>query len=472
MEELVRMAHVYAADDSSHRLRDFNMTVFTGEFIFLAGLHGSGKHLVSRILTGDLIPDSGEFLINGELCRGQGKRFFAGNGIYSLEDADCLVEEMSICENIFLLNRKNHRGLIFPKKTAMIETRSLLKQLGIDRDPLEKISVLTPFEKLMVSLARILSCSPKLLILNPTRYDLSDEKFDRISRILLARKEKGLSCLFINNYPNLFTRISDTMVITEDGTDRRTVRFQKITPALVDSYIRGNSARAAFNKAGTPSSSADVRILLQSRDRSLCTCIWTSGEITGFYDSSPEALTDLKSFLPRFCLTNESELLRMEHGAGKSLRPESIRWIPENIENRLLENMSITENLLLPRYPRLSGRLGRVSPSLAAYCAREFLSRIGRSDSPVSVHDLSRLERRLLGIFRFFGPDTEALFLDYPYMNLDARECDAAERFLKEISASGTAVFLSSRQLHFLKTRCSRILICEDAVLKEIWENA
>ena len=98
MEELVRMAHVYAADDSSHRLRDFNMTVFTGEFIFLAGLHGSGKHLVSRILTGDLIPDSGEFLINGELCRGQGKRFFAGNGIYSLEDTDCLVEEMSISE--------------------------------------------------------------------------------------------------------------------------------------------------------------------------------------------------------------------------------------------------------------------------------------------------------------------------------------------------------------------------------------
>lgn len=469
MEELVRLSHICAADSSSHRLKDFNMTIFSGEFVFLAGLYGSGKHLVSHILTGSLTPDSGELTIDGERCIEQDARYFTQKGIYSLEDADCLVEEMSICENIFLLNKKNHHGLIFPKRVAAIETRALLKQLGVDRDPMEKVSGLSPFEKLMVSLARVLSCSPRLLILNSARYDLSGDKFIQISKPLLSLKEKGLSCLFISNYPNLFTRISDTAVITEDGTDKRTLRFQPITPGLIDSYIRESSVRTSFAQSGPQPSAAGVRILLKSSKRT--SCIWSPGGITGIYDSFPDALQELSSYIPRFRQSNDAEFFRQENGAVIPLHPKKLHWIPENIENTLLESMSLPENIMLPRYHKLSGSLGLISSSITAYCAKDFLSRIGRTGQEVSIQELNGLERRLLGIYRFFIPGTQALFLDYPYMNMDAQECDTIEALLKEISASGTAVFISSRQLEFLKRRCSKVLVCEQAVLKTIWEN-
>ena len=63
MIELKHVSKIY--DNDVEAVKDLNLTIEDGEFVFLVGPSGSGKSTIIKMLTGEEVPTAGRIMING-----------------------------------------------------------------------------------------------------------------------------------------------------------------------------------------------------------------------------------------------------------------------------------------------------------------------------------------------------------------------------------------------------------------------
>lgn len=94
-----------------------------GEVHAVCGENGAGKSTLMNILTGNLVPDAGEVLLNGKSTRIKDPSDAAKKGIAIVYQQLSLIDTLSVSENIFANTQpRNKWGLI--QYTALNEKRS------------------------------------------------------------------------------------------------------------------------------------------------------------------------------------------------------------------------------------------------------------------------------------------------------------------------------------------------------------
>ena len=53
-EEVLSLRSIYTWDSELTTLKDFNLTIFKGEVVYLTGIYGSGKKTVKDLLSGNI----------------------------------------------------------------------------------------------------------------------------------------------------------------------------------------------------------------------------------------------------------------------------------------------------------------------------------------------------------------------------------------------------------------------------------
>ena len=66
MEECIRFEGVCKSYGKHTVLQDFNLTVYSGEFLTMIGRSGCGKTTALRLINGLLTPDAGRVLVDGK----------------------------------------------------------------------------------------------------------------------------------------------------------------------------------------------------------------------------------------------------------------------------------------------------------------------------------------------------------------------------------------------------------------------
>ena len=62
---MIRLENVSKSyNNGVHALRDINLTIEDGEFVYIIGPTGSGKSTLIKLLDGEEIPDQGHVLVN------------------------------------------------------------------------------------------------------------------------------------------------------------------------------------------------------------------------------------------------------------------------------------------------------------------------------------------------------------------------------------------------------------------------
>src|SRR5271166_6369271 len=79
---------------------DFDLRA--GEVHALVGANGAGKSTLSRIISGHVLPDAGETLLDGKPVRHAGARDAIRDGIAMVTQETSLAPDLSVLENIML----------------------------------------------------------------------------------------------------------------------------------------------------------------------------------------------------------------------------------------------------------------------------------------------------------------------------------------------------------------------------------
>jgi len=233
------------------RLEDADLSVRPGEIVGLAGLLGSGRSELARVIFGAEAPAKGEIRVNGQRTKLRSPRdaIRAGFG-FSAEDrkAEGIVPYMSVRENLTLaaLPTLARNGVVDRKKQEEIVDR-FIKRLGIKTaGPEQKIRELSGGNQQKVLLARWLCLNPKLLLLDEPTRGIDVGAKAEIQGLIDELADAGLGVLMISSEIEEITEGSDRVVVLRDGRTVAEFGRDEITQdAVMEAMAHGDDDAAA-----------------------------------------------------------------------------------------------------------------------------------------------------------------------------------------------------------------------------------
>jgi simple sugar transport system ATP-binding protein len=201
-------------------LEPTDLDVYEGEIVGIAGLLGSGRTELVRLLYGADRADSGTIEVNGSPAKMTSPRHAIEHGVaYSSEDrrADGILSELTVAENIVLgiQARKGIRRIRRAKQESVVS--EYMAALDI-RPPIPSMLAgnLSGGNQQKVLIARWLATAPELLILDePTRGIDVGTKADLQAKVS-ELSEKGLSVIFISAELEEVLRLAQRIVVMRD----------------------------------------------------------------------------------------------------------------------------------------------------------------------------------------------------------------------------------------------------------------
>ena len=202
-------------------LAPIDITIHKGELLGLAGLLGSGRTELARLLFGADKADGGSIAIGGrdDVFATPRDAIAAGIGFCS-EDRkhEGAILTLSVRENLILaLQAKTGMLRAIPLKRQQQLATDYVKWLGIKTATIETpIGTLSGGNQQKVLLARWLATDPKLLILDEPTRGIDVRAKQEIMDYVTTLCRKGLSILFISSELPEVLRCSDRMVVMRD----------------------------------------------------------------------------------------------------------------------------------------------------------------------------------------------------------------------------------------------------------------
>lgn len=221
---LLEMRNITKTFPGVKALENVNLKVRQGEIHALVGENGAGKSTLMKVLSG--VYPAGTY--DGEIhYEGQLRNFRAINdseeiGIIIIHQELALVPLLSIAENIFLGNEIAKNGVIGWQETFN-RTRELLKKVGLKESPETLITDIGVGKQQLVEIAKALSKSVKLLILDEPTASLNESDSEALLNLLIEFRKQGLTSIIITHKLNEVRKVADQITVLRDGMTVKTL---------------------------------------------------------------------------------------------------------------------------------------------------------------------------------------------------------------------------------------------------------
>ncbi|MGY1501187.1 sugar ABC transporter ATP-binding protein [Streptomyces sp. QTS52] len=199
----------------------FDLEIKKGEVLGLAGLLGSGRTELARLLFGADQPDSGKVTIDGKQVSMSAPNAAIGAGVAFCSEnrkTEGLVPELTVRENIILALQAS-RGWTRPIPAAQRDelVAKYIKALDIrPANPEARVGRLSGGNQQKVLLARWLITQPKLLILDEPTRGIDVGAKAEIQKLVVSLSEEGMSVLYIAAELEEVLRLSHTIGVLRD----------------------------------------------------------------------------------------------------------------------------------------------------------------------------------------------------------------------------------------------------------------
>jgi len=225
-------------------INPFDLSLAEGEVLGLAGLLGSGRTEMARLLFGIDVADQGELQVKGKKVSITSPRGAMLMGIgFCSEDRknEGVFAALSIRENI-ILALQSRMGLFhhLSAKRQLEIADKMIKSLGIvTPSSSNEASQLSGGNQQKVMLARWLATHPTILILDePTRGIDVGAKLEIMEQILNLSKE-GLGLIFISSEFDEVIRCSSTIAVLKDKEKIAELQGDEMTESRIMRTIAG-----------------------------------------------------------------------------------------------------------------------------------------------------------------------------------------------------------------------------------------
>ena len=234
MSPLLTVRGLVKAFGGVHAVDDVSFEVGAGELLALIGPNGAGKSTCFNLINGQLRPDAGDVLLEGDSIVRRSPSQIWRMGVGRTFQIAATFASLTVVENVqmALLSRERavHRWWRAMRMQQRDEAEALLELVGMRAQADRAASVLAYGDIKRVELAVALANRPKLLLMDePTAGMAPAERGELMTLTSRLTKERNIGVLFTEHSMDVVFSHADRLVVLARGRliaqgDANTVR--------------------------------------------------------------------------------------------------------------------------------------------------------------------------------------------------------------------------------------------------------
>ena len=473
-EPILQIKNVTKTFPGVRALSSVNLDIQKGSVHALLGENGAGKSTLVKIISGGYFPDpdGGTMFFDHLPYAPRSPHDAIVAGVRVVHQELNLLPYLSVAENIFLDALPRKKGFMVDYRKLQSDTRTLLERVGLDVEPETSVSLLGIAQMQLIEIAKAISTSCKLLILDEPTASLSSRDAERLFDIVRTLQTQGLTTIYISHHLKEIYEIADRLSILRNGelVTTRPVAEMEI-PQIVSAMVgRQLEAEYPFKKdlAISGETVMEVRNLRFKGNKHGLSFSLKKGEILGIsglvgskrtetvralFGADPKELGDIFIGGERVDIRTPADAVRV----GLSLLTEDRK------EQGLVLDMTLANNITLAALEKIS-RIGVIDAT-----AEDSSARLLSNELNIKTPSTAQLVRNLSGgnqqkvvLAKWLFKNARILMIDEPTRGIDVGAKYEIYLLLWKLLAEGKGILIVSSDLNELMGICHRILVFSD----------
>ncbi|HEX6506683.1 MAG TPA: sugar ABC transporter ATP-binding protein, partial [Chloroflexota bacterium] len=453
---------------------DATLMLSAGTVHALLGENGAGKSTLIKVLAGVYQPDEGQIILNGEPVTFDNPAQARDAGVAVIYQEPTLFPDLSIAENIFMGRHPIHpQSRRIDWNALHREVRELLKRVGLDLDPRERLRGLSVADQQLVEVAKALSLNAQVMVMDEPTSSLTPSEVERLFGIVRQLREQGVAIIFIGHRLEEVFAIADQITVLRDGRYVGTFNTADLTPDQAIAHMVGRQLETLYERA--PGHIGEPLLQVENLRRegvfsniSFDVC---EGEIVGLAGLVGAGRTEVARAI--------FGIDRLDAGSitlnGKTVRfaspREAVRaglsYVPEDRQAQgLVLPLPIYQNVTLPLLREMARGMV-LQPARERALAEEYGERLRLRARSVQqpARDLSGGNQQKVVLAKWLATRPKVLILDEPTRGIDVGAKAEVHRLMGELAASGLAILMISSELPEILAMSDRVLVMREGEL-------
>ncbi|MEY8338165.1 cell division ATP-binding protein FtsE [Lachnospiraceae bacterium 62-35] len=214
MIEISNISKTYETGNKA--LRNVNITIEDGEFVFIVGRSGSGKSTLLKLLLKEAEPTYGKVVVNDinlqRMPRRAVPKYRRRLGVVFQDFR--LLKDKTVFENVAFAQRVI--GVSGRKIRESVP--AMLQMVGLSSKYKFYPSQLSGGEQQRVAIARALINDPEVLLADEPTGNLDHQNADEIMRLLTEINERGTTVIVVTHSQEIVERMKKRVITMEKGS--------------------------------------------------------------------------------------------------------------------------------------------------------------------------------------------------------------------------------------------------------------
>lgn len=436
----MRLAGAVREERSMEALRDYALEVYRGDIVYVQGVPGSGARTLVSLLAGECALQAGRLYLDAQEIMTLNRLAFWQHGMYAITAEKDLVESMSVAENLEAIRYLPCSLRLYRHEASKARVAGFLRGQGIDVPPGAMVWSLSRCDRVRLSLLKARMHGARLIVLDATEDYYEGQEAQALCELICRQNREGVSFVIVSECFSPFAAIATRIQLIDHGRDMK--EWPGLTPH-VEALLRGQLPRRGERRE------TDGRRLFR-----------------GIYDSAWERQESFLGYLRRLRRENPEPwqaYLDIDVPEEGTCRLGDTVVIPVGSEDMLLDNLSLSDNIILPCAQRVAAnRFGLISRHVQRSMERRFRERFHLPADVRRIDELDRVQRKILSIYRYELMHPATIVLESPYAGMMNSEAERLRRYLRELADRGIRIFYFSKSLDNLAQDCMAVLTAQN----------
>ena len=220
-EVLLEIRNLWKSFGGLKATDDVTLDLRAGIVTTLVGPNGAGKTTLFNLITGHIIPDTGDIRWNGQSIVGKPPWRIARLGIARTFQDLRLFTHMTVEENVLTVMEPKawfwQPGSGETRRTRREKVASILEATGLADKAKVRAIDLAYAERKFLSMARIMATDSKIWLLDEPASGLDRSSYDLFLELLRSQVRHGVTVCIIEHNLDIVIGISDRIAFLEQG---------------------------------------------------------------------------------------------------------------------------------------------------------------------------------------------------------------------------------------------------------------
>ena len=446
-------------------LDDVSFELYKGEILAIVGENGAGKSTLIKILSGVYQADEGEMEIGGEPTRLPNPRVAFSKGICVVHQELSYIPELTIAENIMLLDYPTKRKGIVDWKKINSDAVEAMKKIGLTIDPKTKIKNCTTAQKQQVEIAKAIFWNARIIILDEPTAALNISEIDNLLNYLKVLRSEGISIIYITHKLEEIFKCADRVTVMRDGKRIETKDINDVTYDEVVGYMVGRELTNMYPKTNTEIGDVcfEVRGLTNEKVHDVDLTLH-KGEILGLYglmgggheEVAKLLFGDKTALSAEFFVNGDKVEIKNPIDAMKY----GLAYVPsERKVDGLIGSMTVEENLISVHYQKVNQRL--IDRKYDKTASQKWVDELSIKTPSLNtvVNSLSGGNQQKVIIGKWMEVDPTIFVMVDPTRGIDVGSKSEIYRLMDELCLKGMSVIMVTSEMPELMAMADNVVV-------------